>query len=43
MPTKNPGRPDMDYLIRSEGTGFVAGSLIAFLVLAAVFALTMAL
>jgi hypothetical protein len=27
----------MDYLIRSEGTGFVAGSLMALMVLVAVF------
>jgi hypothetical protein len=32
--------PDMDYLIRSEGTGFAVGSLFAFMMLVAVFALT---
>ena len=32
----------MDYLMRSDGTGFVAGSVFAFMVLVAVFALTTA-
>jgi hypothetical protein len=32
----------MEYLIKSDGTGFVAGSLMAFMVLVAVFAITTA-
>jgi hypothetical protein len=32
----------MEYLIKSDSTGFVAGSLMAFMVLVAVFAITTA-
>jgi hypothetical protein len=41
-PRGEPWEAEMTYLMRNDGTGFVAGSLMAFLVVVGLFAITTA-